>query len=150
VGKLTVARLLTQEIGGRLLDSHTIYNVAFSVTDIGTPTFYDTVRRVRDIAFERIAELPAGVPVVMTNAYADTPFGNENWRVIERSPTARQSRLFVVVLDCALEENARRITSPARAPLHKLVDASKLLQLRKQKPYSTMAAITCCESTPQC
>jgi predicted kinase len=132
VGKLTIAHLLTQDIGGRLLDSHTIYNVAFSVTDFGTPTFYDIVRRVRDIAFERVAELPARVPVVMTNAYADTPFGNENWRAIRALADRRRSKLFVVVLDCSPEENARRIQSPERARLRKLLDASKLLQYRQK------------------
>jgi hypothetical protein len=124
VGKLTIAHLLTQDIGGRLLDSHTIYNVAFSVTDFGAPTFYDTVRSVRDIAFERVAELPATVPVVMTNAYADTPFGNEN----RRPPPLRAFRCSSGLLSrrecsansiagaCSIAEAPRRIQALAVPP----------------------------------
>ena len=70
VGKLTVGRIVAKELGGRLLDNHTVYNVAFSLTEFQTPAFYETVRAVRDIAFARIAEIQSDIPVVMTSAYA--------------------------------------------------------------------------------
>jgi cytidylate kinase len=57
VGKLTVGRIIAKELGGRLLDNHTIYNPAFALTEFRSPAFYDTVRAVRDVAFQRAAEI---------------------------------------------------------------------------------------------
>jgi hypothetical protein len=65
-GKLTVARIVAQRLNARLLDNHTILNVASAVTKQGTPQFYETARAVRRIAFDRILELPAHTPVVLT------------------------------------------------------------------------------------
>ena len=47
VGKLTIGRELLSLVGGRLLDSHSIYNVAFRLTDFASPEFYDAVRAAR-------------------------------------------------------------------------------------------------------
>ena len=58
VGKLTIGRLLAARLPGRLLDNHSIYNVAFSLTDYRSEAFYRTVRAVRDIAWETALELP--------------------------------------------------------------------------------------------
>jgi hypothetical protein len=57
VGKLTIGRHLAELLNGKLYDNHSIYNVAFAVTEFRTPTFYETVRAVRDIAYARLREL---------------------------------------------------------------------------------------------
>ena len=49
VGKLTIGRILAEQIAGKLLDNHSIYNIAFALTEFRTPEFYDTVRAVRDL-----------------------------------------------------------------------------------------------------
>jgi hypothetical protein len=72
VGKLTVGRLLQASIGGHLLDNHSIYNVAFSLTEFRSPAFYATVRAVREVAFARVAQLPGQIPVIMTNGLNDS------------------------------------------------------------------------------
>ena len=59
VGKLTIGRHLAERLNGKLLDNHSIYNVAFAVTEFRTPAFYQTVRPVRDVAYARLLELPA-------------------------------------------------------------------------------------------
>ena len=64
VGKLTIGRALADLIGGKLLDNHSVFNVAFALTEFRSPAFYDTVRAVREIAYRRILELPRAVPVV--------------------------------------------------------------------------------------
>jgi hypothetical protein len=131
VGKLTIAEELIRQIGGCLLDNHTIYNVAFSLCEFHTPPFYETVRAVRAIAFERAAALPSGVPLTLTSAYADTPFGRENWAAIRAMADKRGSLLCVVVLDCSMAENTRRLQSPERASRRKLVDPGPLTQARR-------------------
>lgn len=131
VGKLTIAERLVEQIGGRLLDNHTIFNVAFSLFAFRTPPFYEAVRAVRSIAFERAAALPSEVPLTLTSAYSDTPFGVENWTAIRAMADKRGSPLCVVVLDCSLAENARRLQSPERASRRKLVDPGTLTKARE-------------------
>jgi len=47
VGKLTIGRALADLIGGKLLDNHSVFNVAFALTEFRSPAFYDAVREVR-------------------------------------------------------------------------------------------------------
>ena len=37
VGKLTIGRALANQIGGKLLDNHSIYNIAFALTEFRSP-----------------------------------------------------------------------------------------------------------------
>lgn len=120
VGKLTIASALAELIGARLLDNHSIYNVAFALTEFRSQQFYDTVRAVRDIAYRRVLDLPASVPIILTNWYSrDSDWGNENWDEIIALAHKRGSRLYIVVLDCSPDENARRIQSSDRAAKRK-------------------------------
>jgi hypothetical protein len=120
VGKLTIGTILADTIGGKLLDNHSIYNVAFALTEFRSERFYDTVRAVRDVAFRRVLDLPATTPVILTNWYsADSDWGNENWDAVIALARKRASRLLVVVLECSTEENARRIQSAERSAKRK-------------------------------
>ena len=141
VGKLTIAEKLVEQIGGRLLDNHTIFNVAFSLCEFRTPPFYEAVRAVRTIAFERAAALPLEVPLTLTSAYANTPFGVENWTAIRAMADQRGSPLCVVVLDCSLAENTRRLQSPERASRRKLVDPGPLTQARQAASYDVLGPV---------
>ncbi|UXN58738.1 hypothetical protein [Phyllobacterium zundukense] len=70
VGKLTIGRALADKIGGKLLDNHSIYNIAFALTEFRSPNFYDTVRATRDLAYQRVLTLPTTMPVILTNWYS--------------------------------------------------------------------------------
>jgi hypothetical protein len=124
VGKLTIGTILAEFIGGRLLDNHSIYNVAFALTEFRSKRFYDTVRVVRDLAFQRVLELPPATPVILTNWYsADSDWGNENWDAVITLARKRPSGLSIVILSCSTEENARRIQSAERAAKRKPRDS---------------------------
>ena len=69
-GKLTVALELADRINARLLDNHSIFNVAIALTDYGTPAYYDAARAVRDIAFKQVLTLEPGISVILTNVIA--------------------------------------------------------------------------------
>lgn len=122
VGKLTVARCLRDLSGGRLLDNHTVFNVAFALTDFRSPEFYDTARAARDTAFDCAARLPADVPLIMTNALSDSDWGRENWDAVRALATRRNVPLFAVILTCDEHEQAKRMSSPEREYLGKLSD----------------------------
>ena len=110
VGKLTIAKILSEKLGARLLDNHSIYNVALALTEFKSPEYYDTIRAVREIAYKRVLEVPAGIPVILTNAHSTkTAWGNECWDAVIDLARARGAKLLIVVLECSLEENARRI-----------------------------------------
>jgi predicted kinase len=127
VGKLTVGRIVAERLGARLLDNHSVYNIAFAVTEFRSPAFYDTVREAQAIAYRRILELPPGVPVVLTNALMqDSAWGDESWDAVIDLARARGAELVVVVLDCSLEEQARRIQSAGRDAQRKPRDPQML------------------------
>ena len=46
VGKLTIGRELAGRLNGKLLDIHSVYNVAFALTEFKSPEFRDTVEKI--------------------------------------------------------------------------------------------------------
>jgi cytidylate kinase len=115
VGKLTVGRILAARIGARLLDNHSIYNIALALTEFKSAAYYETLRATRTIAYRRVLELPREIPIILTNAhFRDSTWGNESWDAAIELARNRSSRLLTVILDCAHEENARRIRSEDR------------------------------------
>jgi predicted kinase len=125
VGKLTIGRIVAETLGGRILDNHSIYNVAFALTDFRSDAFYETVRAVRRIAYERLLELPADLPIVLTNAhFDDSAWGNECWDAAIDLARQRGSAHCVVVLTCGLAAHEMRIAGPDRALKRKPQDFS--------------------------
>jgi len=119
VGKLTIGRALAQTLQGRLLDIHTVYNVAFALTEFKSPAFRDTVERVEAIAHELILKRPAGEPIVLTTVLAgQSDWGDAEWD--KMVALAKNRPPFCVVhVHCDLAENERRIQSPERDIKHK-------------------------------
>jgi len=129
VGKLTIARKVASELGAKLLDNHSIYNVAFALTDFKSKAFYDAVREVRTTAYRIVMGLSSDVPVILTNAHAqDSNWGNECWD--EAIELARKTgrRHIVILLDCTRDENARRIHSVGRDAMRKPRDPTMFRQ----------------------
>lgn len=129
VGKLTIARCLAPKLGARILDNHSIYNVAFALTEFKSEAFYDTVRAVRTIAYQRVVDLPSNVPVILTNAHAqDSKWGNESWDAAIALAGQCARPHLVVLLECSREENARRIQGLNREELRKPRDPGMFRQ----------------------
>jgi predicted kinase len=125
VGKFTIGRLLAGLLGGRLLDNHTIYNPAFATTEFRSPEFFDTVRSVRALAFERASQLPREAAIILTFAPGHDSSWDEEWRSATRQlANQRVDMLLAVRLTCQTEVHRRRVASPTRALLRKLTDAS--------------------------
>lgn len=135
VGELTIGCTLADLIGGKLLDNHSVFNVAFALTEFRSSAFYDTVRAVREIAYRRILDLPPAVPVVLTNWYSQgSAWGEENWDRTIRLAKERGCALNVVLLACRPGENARRIQSPGRAAKRKPQDTEMVSDNRAGRP----------------
>lgn len=122
VGKLTIGKDLADILHGRMLDIHSVYNVAFALTDFKSPEFIETVEQIEAIAHNLILKLPSDEPVVITTVLAgEDEWGDQEWRRIADLGAARPPFL-VVHLTCSLEENKRRIASEDRILKHKLRD----------------------------
>ncbi len=130
VGKLTVGRLLAQRLGGRLLDNHAMYDVAFALAEFRSPAWDRLARGVRDVAFAGVEALPPQVPVVTTNACSDSDWGREMWRAMLDLAERRGSPFMVVSMDCEPQENARRLSSEGRGG-GKMTDPAALEAYRR-------------------
>lgn len=126
-GKLTVGRLLAERLGARLIDAHTLYNLAFAVTEKGSPAFQKCVWDLRSIAREHVLALPSSVPLVMTEAvFDDSAWGNAIWDDTIKLAHDRGGAFLVVILECERAENERRLRSPERLGKRKPMDGSLL------------------------
>lgn len=122
VGKLTIGRELAALMEGRMLDIHSVYNVAFALTEFKSPEFVETVEEIEAIAHRLIRKLPAQQPVVLTTVLAGTDErANNEWRRIVELGQERPP-FCVVHVSCDLDENKRRIASEERILKLKLRD----------------------------
>ena len=123
VGKLTIGRALTERLGGRLLDVHSVFNIAFALTEPRSEAFREAVRSVRDVAYGIAAAIPPSVPIVLTTTPGrDRAFGEEGIAAIADLARKRGSEVLVVNLLCDIEENRRRIITPGRLGSRKPID----------------------------
>ena len=129
VGKLTIAKALSKSNGAKILDNHSIYNVAFALTEFKSPEFYKTVSDVRAIAYQRVKELPSDVPVILTNAHVqDSSWGNACWDEALKLAKSCKRAHVVVILDCSREENSKRIQGVDREDMRKPRDPQMFRQ----------------------
>jgi shikimate kinase len=132
VGKLTIGLELADLLGARLLDNHTMFNVAITLTDYPAPAYYKAVRAVRDIAFDCVLALPSGTPVILTSVNATggtSGFAEEHWQSICKLAHDRGVPLVSITLECAPDERVRRVAAPGRRVSRKLRDPAVIDQL---------------------
>jgi tRNA uridine 5-carbamoylmethylation protein Kti12 len=131
-GKLTIARQLRTLLDGKLLDNHTLLNPAEALFERGDPRW----KRVRDeVRSSVLGALSSGAlagPLIITNAVADDPDDSKLYDDYRQLAQVRQERMVAVVLECALEENVRRLTSDGRAEQHKLTREPILRSIRER------------------
>lgn len=127
VGKFTIGSIVAEQLDGRLLDNHTVYNVAFALTEFKSDAFVRTVRAVRDVAYRAILDLPRSVPVVLTTTHGSDPaWSREGCGAMVELARRRGAPLYVAHLLCDPRENRRRIIAPERAVKRKPLDPSMI------------------------
>ena len=131
-GKLTVAREVARKLEARLLDNHTLHDVPGRLCDRGTPEYWDLYYQVRDAAYRRVQALPSQQVLVMTNALTnESEREREAWAAVKTLAADRGVPLVAVTLQCALDENVRRIASEGRRH-RKLDDPAPLIEWRSK------------------
>jgi adenylate kinase family enzyme len=128
VGKLTIGKELMAKMSARLLDIHTLYNLAFALTDFNSQEFVQTIERTEDLAHDLILQLPADQSVILTTVHtyqvdkSDNDRIQREWQRIQ-SLADKRGGLSVVHIHCDLDENIKRITSEGRGAKRKPTDA---------------------------
>jgi len=129
-GKLTVARVLARTLGARLLDNHTLHDVASRLCDRYTREYWELYYQVREAAYKRVRALPLHEMLVMTNAFAlESEREREGWAAVKALALDRGVPLVAVTLHCSLEENVKRISSEERRD-RKMTDPIPLIEWR--------------------
>ncbi len=140
VGKLTVAREVARKLGARMLDNHTLHDVAMRLCDRGTEDYWTLYYQVRDVAYRRIRTIPPAESLVMTNALvAESDREREAWDAVKSLAVARSATLIAINLECSLEENVRRVRSEERRH-RKLIDPEPLIEWRSKYTLLTDGA----------
>ncbi|MEL6679775.1 MAG: nucleoside kinase [Pseudomonadota bacterium] len=130
VGKHAVGRCLAPLIGARYVDNHTLLNPAFAAVPFQSEGYYRINRAVVTAVYAELARDAA--PLVLTNCQTETAWGRECWGRVRGLAEARGGPFVQVVLDCALEENVRRVVLPDRSG-GKLRDPDVLREARATK-----------------
>lgn len=140
-GKLTVAREVARLLDARLLDNHTLHDVALRLCDQYTREYWELYYQVRDVAYRRIRALPSHEVIVMTNALTlESDREREAWAAVKALALNRGVPLVAVTLQCSLEENVRRIESEGRRH-RKLTDPAPLIEWRSKFTLLTDASV---------
>ncbi|ANM09398.1 MULTISPECIES: AAA family ATPase [unclassified Rhizobium] len=129
-GKLTVGRLLAKSLGARLVDNHMLLNPAEALFGRSNPLHASLREQVRRAVFDHAARADPAESFVFTDALADDEHDRAMFSWYPDLAAARGADLVAVLLDCAPEENARRLVSPGRSEALKLTDPARLQQLR--------------------
>jgi hypothetical protein len=128
-----MGRLLARSLDLRLLDNHSLLNPAEIVFSRDDPLYWPLRTGVRKLVFDHLARQSKPLRLLLTDALGTgIPADEARMEDICDLARARSARLVTVVLQCAPEENARRLVSAGRRELHKLTDVSVLEMLRSR------------------
>ncbi|MDB5580858.1 MAG: hypothetical protein JWR80_6034 [Bradyrhizobium sp.] len=125
VGKLTIGLELAELIGARLLDNHSLLNIAIALTDHPSPAYYEAVRALTDVAFRYALALPPRTPLILTSVNAtggSSGYARQHWTAVRNLAAARDVPLVAITLECLPDERARRVAQPDRRVSKKLRD----------------------------
>lgn len=105
---------------------------ASALFERGAPQHKTMREDIRAVVYRYARGLPPDVPIVVTDALADTDADRALFAPTQALAAARRAPLHAVTLRLTQEENLRRLTHQARADRSKLTRADILMQLRRE------------------
>jgi shikimate kinase len=123
VGKLTVARHLTEKTGFKLFHNHVSIDVAEKFFERGSRGFNAITHGIRKLVFEEVAK--ANLNLIFTVVYA-YPIDNEDMRWMTRTIEAWGGKVKFVQLTAGKETLMNRVDAPSRKQYGKIADKSLL------------------------
>ncbi|MGH6805233.1 MAG: AAA family ATPase [Ensifer adhaerens] len=131
-GKLTIARHLAERLGARFADNHTLINPAEALFARGTPLYRSLRATIRTAVLDHVRRADSGQSFLFTDALSDDAFDSRAFEDYATLAADRGARFVAIVLDCAIEENLKRLTRAGRSKAHKLTDPQVLIDLRSR------------------
>ena len=135
-GKLTVARVLAERYGLRVLDNHLSVDPALRLFDFGTREFADLVERIRVALLQTAAR--AGLDVVSTFVYAHLIDDDHLAALIAASADAG-AHVTLVQLAPSTEALEERVQAASRLGTTKITDPHVLRRLLVEYDLRTPA-----------
>ncbi|KAF8418618.1 hypothetical protein EV426DRAFT_618900 [Tirmania nivea] len=138
VGKLTVARFLTQLLGGpdhcRLIHNHLLIDPAGALLPRTSPTYQSLRQAFRKVTFDCLSLCPETFnhTYVFTDFTSSDALGSSVASEYAEAARSRKCVFVPIILECNPEENARRIRGANRdSEGHgKLTDTTILLEMK--------------------
>ena len=125
VGKLTVAKALSEKLGFRILHNHVTIDAVGAVFDFGTDAFWAVVGRLREDLIATAAREHVDLIYTYVFAPSDEPIVADIVEAYERE----DGSVTFVQLMASREELLRRVSDEGRARHGKLTEPEVLLRL---------------------
>lgn len=135
-GKLTVARVLAERYGMRVLDNHLSVDPALRLFDFGTREFADLVERIRVALLQAAAR--AGLDVVSTFVYAHV-VDDDHLRTLVAASADAGAHVTLVQLVPSAEALEERVQAASRVGTTKITDPDVLRRLLVEYDLRTQA-----------
>jgi 2-phosphoglycerate kinase len=127
VGKLTIAKILAEELSARLIDNHAIVNIAHICAKHGSDEYLVMLAEIYLVVYKHLEKLPPSDIQIFTNCYANE-YGPdpERFKNIEVLANKRKVPFVPVLLTCDKEEHFTRFVQPDRKPKQKATNPKDL------------------------
>lgn len=127
VGKMTIAKVVAQQLGAQLLDDFTLTKLVYTAVDRSSPLYAPFLRDLTNVVYAYLGQANPDDTVVLTNAFATTyPEDKAGFdRVVALSET-RGDEFVPVMIICSPEEALRRAELSNRHDKQKLTDPATL------------------------
>ena len=141
VGKLTVAKALTQSTPSRLFDNHDAIDAALTIFEFGDPGFWELVQTIRLSVLE--AAIKQNIPlVVMTSCYS-SPDDTPDFEKIETVIKEHGGAILPIYLFCSQEEAVRRVGNADRVERGKTTTESGLKEFQSMYNFTNVPRENC-------
>lgn len=127
VGKMTIAKIVAQQLGAQLLDDFTLTKLVYTAVDRSSPLYAPFLRDLTTVVYAYLAQANPADTVIMTNAFATTyPEDKAGFDRVVALSEARGDQFVPVLITCSPEEALRRAELSHRHDKQKLTDPATL------------------------
>tara|TARA_Y100001960_G_scaffold322961_1_gene400481 strand:+ start:2272 stop:2814 length:543 start_codon:yes stop_codon:yes gene_type:complete len=133
-GKLTIANLLANKTGAKVIDNHKVNNLVFDIKEFGEDVpeeVWKFTGLVKDSLLELLSSLKQTDDYIFTGCLAKPTLNG--YHRSKKLADAIGAELFVITLECSNEEVLNRADTPERRARKKLTDIELYKKLMETK-----------------
>lgn len=127
VGKMTIAKIVAQQLGASLLDDFTLTKLVYTAVDRNSPLYVPFLRDLTNVVYAYLGQANPQDTVILTNAFATTyPEDKDRFEQVAQLSDARGDEFVPIQITCSPEEAMRRAELSNRHDKQKLTDPAAL------------------------